>query len=125
MCHLGSDQSAFLRINASLKDFDYKSDYPFSTIFSVPILDSFDAKSHVEFDFEDALFELLQDTQKGIVIAVITNTETRDFVTYTLQAEIGKKIGDALLEKFPDVTIHISCEEDPNWKYFFNILPSG
>ncbi|MHA1128006.1 MAG: hypothetical protein ACTSRN_03525, partial [Alphaproteobacteria bacterium] len=72
VCHMGNERRAIIRINKPLRDFAHKADFGVSIIFAVPLSD-FDAESDISIVFEDTLFEQLQDSGHGIVVAVVTN----------------------------------------------------
>ncbi|KPU84259.1 hypothetical protein JI58_04735 [Marinosulfonomonas sp. PRT-SC04] len=100
-----------MRINKPLKDFAHKADFSISTIFAIP-LSHFDAESDIPFAFENALFEHLQDAGLGIIVAVVTNSETRDFITYTKNEKTGPKVEKLLKAKFPSVDVNVSRQSD-------------
>ncbi len=124
VCHVGSERRAMMRINTPLKDFADQVDFPINTIFGVP-LSSFDAESDIPIIFEDALFEQLQDAGLGIIVAVVTNSETRDFITYTKNEKSGPKIKKTMGAKFPTVEMDVSSHKDGEWRLFYSLLPSS
>ncbi len=123
VCTLSGDRAGALRINTPLKDFPHKADFPLSTIFAVP-LSSFDKNSDITFAFEDALFEHLQDAGWGIVAAVVTSSDTRDFIAYMKDPAAGQKVAHALRRQFPNVQVELSYEQDLAWGLFDTLLPS-
>ncbi len=124
VCHIGSDRRAMMRINTPLKDFAHKANFSISTILAIP-LSSFDAESDIPIIFEDALFEQLQDAGLGIIAAVVTNSETRDFIAYVKNEKSGSKIKQLMRAKFPSVEMNISSQADGEWRLFHSLLPSS
>ncbi|WP_320179754.1 DUF695 domain-containing protein [Roseovarius pacificus] len=123
VCHVGGDRRATMRINTPLEGFVHKADFSISTVFAIS-LSSFDAESDIPIIFEDALFEQLQDSGLGIIAAIVTNSETRDFITYVKNEKSGPKIKQLMRANFPTVQMDISSQADVEWSLFHNLLPS-
>ena len=124
VCHVGSDRRTMVRINTPLKDFSHKADFSIRAILAIP-LSSFDAESDIPIIFEDALFEQIQDAGLGIVAAVITSSETRNFIACLKNKKSGLKIERLMRAKLPAVEMNISSQEDGEWRLFHSLLPSS
>lgn len=124
VCTVSGARAGTLRINTPLGDFAHKADFPVSTVFAVP-LRGFDKNTDIPFAFEDALFERLQDAGLGIVAAVLTHSESRDFITYSKTAAAGPRVVGALRRSFPTVEIELHQEQDIGWGLFESLLPSA
>lgn len=111
-----------MRINTPLEDFAHKADFRISAIFAIP-LDSFDLESDVPTIFEDALFKQLQDAGLGVITAIVTNSETRDFITYVKNEKSVSKVRRLLTRQFPSVEVNISSQTDTKWSLFHSLLP--
>ena len=122
--HVGSDRRVVMRINAPLRGFAHKADFSINTIFTVS-LSSFDAESDTPINFEDVLFERLQASGLGVIAAIVTSSETRDFISYLKHEKSGPTLQKVMKASFPAVEMEFSNQEDIEWSLFHNLLPNS
>lgn len=120
---IGEHADIVARFNASLKDFAYKDDFPVSAVFTVSF-GKYDAHSDVQFGFEDTLFETLQDSGSGVIVAIMTNVESRDFIIYAKSNKSVEAARKRMAKAFPDNPASVSKQRDPDWQLFHNMLPT-
>jgi len=122
MAHISGERPALLRINAPLKDFARKAQFPVSAIFSIPLADLQEGWDTAH-GFEERLFSEAQEAGRGVVAAVVTSAETRDFIVFVGTLESANAVQQTLSRAFPGLRIYLSAETDSAWRLFDRLLP--
>jgi hypothetical protein len=66
--------------------------------------------------FQDALMATIQGSNQGLLVAIITSGEHREFISYVRNATAALARIDQLKRHYPG--IHYSVEYDPSWSIY-------
>ncbi len=112
----------FMRINESFQEFPHRGVFRFNLILAVA-LEDFRADDDSPMQFEDAVFEELEQSGKGLVAAIVTNPGTRDFIAYVRHEDAGEHLVGVMRKRFPDIRLKHSLQREEDWATYFRLLP--
>lgn len=111
---------SLLRINVGLLEAAGHPSYPFRAGVAIPV-NSFKDVGDTLYAIEDMFREKIESTNLGVEVMTITNLDAQqyvEFVFYITTSGDFEKVHEEVQVAFPDFTIQLAVNEDPDWSLY-------
>ena len=121
-----TNNQMIIRINSGCKEAAGHPEYPIKMGIAVPLKGTGDEIVELlKNSIEDALEEILNEGEKGVLVTVITSLGEQkflEFVSYTKSDLNFQAIHENLKAKFPEQEVQMYAEQDTKWSTYLSFL---